>query len=238
MKILITGGKGMLGRTLQKEFQDCELIIADLPEADITDPAGFDAFLAKASPDVVIHCAAMTAVDKCETEIDFAYKLNAFGTASVAAACHRHHVRLIAISTDYVFDGKGTSPRKPDDPPGNALNYYGITKLEGEKLTAALVEKFFIVRISWAFGFSANNFVRAILRASEKHDELKVVNDQYGVPTYMPDAAQILAQMAESNRYGYYHLTNTGEFITWYEFAKEIIRQTGKNTRIIPVLHS
>ena len=149
MKLLITGGKGMLGRTLQNEFKDCEIVIADLPEADITDAAGFDAFLAANKPDAVIHCAAMTAVDKCETEIEFAYKLNAFGTANVAAACNRHGVRLIAISTDYVFEGDSDRPYNEFDRATGGNTVYGKSKFAGEEAVRRHCPNHVICRISW-----------------------------------------------------------------------------------------
>ena len=158
MKVLLTGGKGMLGRTLCAELTDFEVIPPDLPDADITDPAGFDALLKKISPDAVIHCAAMTAVDKCETETDLAYKLNAFGTANVAAACHRSHIRLIAISTDYVFDGAADRPYNEFDLPTGGNTVYGKSKFAGEEAVRRHCPDHVICRISWLYGAGGPSF--------------------------------------------------------------------------------
>ena len=159
MKIMLTGGKGMLGRTLGRELSDLEVIATDLPEADITDADNFNILLQKISPDVVIHCAAMTAVDKCESERLLAYKLNSDGTENVAKVCNQHHVRLIAISTDYVFDGKGERPWEPDDKCYAPLSVYGQTKLDGELAVSSILDKYFIVRIAWVFGLNGKNFI-------------------------------------------------------------------------------
>ena len=235
MKILITGGKGMLGRTLQQEFRDCELIIADLPEADITDPAGFDAFLAKASPDVVIHCAAMTAVDKCETEIDFAYKLNAFGTANVAAACRRHHVRLVAISTDYVFDGNADRPYNEFDQPSGGNTIYGKSKFAGEEAIRNHCPDHVICRISWLYGPGGPSFVHAMMNLADgTRPVLKVVADQHGNPTSTTAVArQLRIILTRRELVGTFHMTCEGE-ATWAEFAAEIFRLAGKDQKIVP----
>ena len=235
MKILITGGKGMLGRTLQQEFRDCELIIADLPEADITDPAGFDAFLAKASPDVVIHCAAMTAVDKCETEIDFAYKLNAFGTANVAAACHRHHVRLVAISTDYVFEGNADRPYNEFDKPNGGNTIYGKSKFAGEEAIRNHCPDHVICRISWLYGHGGPSFVHAMMNLADgTRPVLKVVADQHGNPTSTTAVARQLRNILNRRELvGTFHMTCEGE-ATWAEFAAEIFRLAGKDQKIVP----
>ena len=235
MKLLITGGKGMLGRTLQQEFKDCELVIADLPEADITDPAGFDAFLAKASPDAVIHCAAMTAVDKCETETDLAYRLNAFGTANVAAACHRHHVRLIAISTDYVFEGDADRPYSEFDRPNGGNTVYGKSKFAGEEAIRNHCPDHVICRISWLYGSGGPSFVHAMMKLSDgTRPELKVVADQHGNPTSTTAVARQLRNILECRELvGTFHLTCEGE-ATWAEFAAEIFRLAGKTQKIIP----
>ena len=235
MKILITGGKGMLGRTLQQEFKDCELIIADLPEADITDPAGFDAFLAKASPDVVIHCAAMTAVDKCETEIDFAYKLNAFGSANVAAACHRHQVRLVAISTDYVFEGNADRPYNEFDKPNGGNTIYGKSKFAGEEAVRNHCPDHVICRISWLYGHGGPSFVHAMMNLADgTRPELKVVADQQGNPTSTTAVARQLRNiLARRELAGTFHMTCEGE-ATWAEFAAEIFRLAGKDQKIVP----
>ena len=225
----------MLGRTLQQEFKDCELIIADLPEADITDPAGFDAFLAKASPDAVIHCAAMTAVDKCETEIDFAYKLNAFGTANVAAACHRHHVRLIAISTDYVFEGNSDRPYSEFDKPNGGNTIYGKSKFAGEEAIRNHCPDHVICRISWLYGHGGPSFVHAMMNLADgTRPALKVVADQHGNPTSTTAVARQLRNiLARRELVGTFHMTCEGE-ATWAEFAAEIFRLAGKDQKIIP----
>ncbi|MBE6372426.1 MAG: dTDP-4-dehydrorhamnose reductase [Lentisphaerae bacterium] len=235
MKILITGGKGMLGRTLQQEFRDCELIIADLPETDITDPAGFDAFLAKASPDVVIHCAAMTAVDRCETEIDLAYKLNAFGSANVAAACRRHHVRLVAISTDYVFDGNADRPYNEFDQPSGGNTIYGKSKFAGEEAIRNHCPDHVICRISWLYGPGGPSFVHTMMNLADgTRPELKVVADQHGNPTSTTAVARQLRNiLARPELAGTFHLTCEGE-ATWAEFAAEIFRLAGKDQKIVP----
>ena len=235
MKLLITGGKGMLGRTLQQEFRECELVIADLPEADITDPAGFDAFLAQAAPDAVIHCAAMTAVDKCETEIDFAYKLNAFGTANVAAACHRHGVRLIAISTDYVFEGSSDRPYSEFDLPNGGNTVYGKSKFAGEEAVRRHCPDHVICRISWLYGPGGPSFVHAMMKLADgTRPELKVVADQHGNPTSTLAVARQLRNILERRELvGTFHMTCEGE-ATGAEFAAEIFRLAGKEQRIVP----
>ena len=235
MKILITGGKGMLGRTLQQEFRDCELIIADLPEADITDPAGFDAFLAKAAPDVVIHCAAMTAVDRCETEIDLAYKLNAFGSANVAAACRRHHVRLVAISTDYVFDGNADRPYNEFDQPSGGNTIYGKSKFAGEEAIRNHCPDHVICRISWLYGHGGPSFVHAMMNLADgTRPVLKVVADQHGNPTSTTAVARQLRNiLTRRELVGTFHMTCEGE-ATWAEFAAEIFRLAGKDQKIVP----
>ena len=235
MKLLITGGKGMLGRTLQQEFRECELVIADLPEADITDPAGFDAFLAQAAPDAVIHCAAMTAVDKCETEIDFAYKLNAFGTANVAAACHRHGVRLIAISTDYVFEGSSDRPYSEFDLPNGGNTVYGKSKFAGEEAIRRHCPDHVICRISWLYGPGGPSFVHAMMKLADgTRPELKVVADQHGNPTStLAVARQLRNILGRRELVGTFHMTCEGE-ATWAEFAAEIFRLAGKEQRIVP----
>ena len=235
MKILITGGKGMLGRTLQNEFKDYEIVIADLPEADITDAAGFDAFLAQNRPDAVIHCAAMTAVDKCESEIEFAYKLNAFGTANVAAACHRHGVRLIAISTDYVFDGDSDRPYNEFDRATGGNTVYGKSKFAGEEAVRTHCPDHVICRISWLYGHGGPSFVHAMMSLADgTRPMLKVVSDQHGNPTSTTAVARQLRNILANPRLvGTFHLTCEGE-ATWFEFAQEIFRLAGKNKPYLP----
>ena len=235
MKLLITGGKGMLGRTLQREFRECDLTIADLPEADITDPAGFDAFLAQAAPDAVIHCAAMTAVDKCETEVDLAYKLNAFGSANVAAACHRHGVRLIAISTDYVFEGSSDRPYTEFDEPSGGNTVYGKSKFAGEEAIRSHAPDHVICRISWLYGPGGPSFVHTMMKLADgTRPELKVVADQHGNPTSTLAVARQLRHILQRRELvGTFHMTCEGE-ATWAEFAAEIFRLAGKDQKIVP----
>ena len=235
MKLLVTGGKGMLGRTLQNEFGDCELAIADLPEADITDAAGFDRFLATHKPDAVIHCAAMTAVDRCESEIEQAYKLNAFGTANVAAACNRHGARLIAISTDYVFDGDSDRPYNEFDRATGGNTVYGKSKFAGEEAVRTLCPDHVICRISWLYGHGGPSFVHAMMSLADgTRPALKVVADQHGNPTSTAAVARRLRDiLATPGLSGTFHLTCEGE-ATWFEFAQEIFRLAGKDQSVTP----
>ena len=235
MKILITGGKGMLGRTLQKEFSDCEIVVADLPEADITDPNSFDSFLAAAAPDAVIHCAAMTAVDKCESEKDLAFKLNAFGSGNVASACFRHKVRLIAISTDYVFEGDLDRPYHEFDRPSGGRTVYGQSKFAGEELIRRHCPDHVICRISWLYGAGGPSFVHAMMKLADgSREELKVVSDQIGNPTSAPAVARALRPILfRRSLTGTFHLTCEGE-ATWYDFAKEIFLLAGKSQKVVP----
>jgi len=235
MKLLITGGKGMLGRTLQQEFADCELVIADLPETDITDAAGFDAFLAEHRPDAVIHCAAMTAVDRCESETELAYKLNAFGTANVAAACSRLGVRLVAISTDYVFDGDSDRPYNEFDRATGGHTVYGKSKFAGEEAVRTLCPGHVICRISWLYGHGGPSFVHTMMALADgTHPVLKVVDDQHGNPTSTAAVARQLRRiLANPKLAGTFHLTCEGE-ATWFEFAQEIFRLAGKDQNVAP----
>lgn len=234
MKLLITGGKGMLGGTLRREFSDCEVVVADLPECDITDPAGFGRFLAAARPDAVIHCAAMTAVDRCETETELAWRLNAFGSGVVAAACQRQNVRLIAISTDYVFSGDLDRPYHEFDVPG-ARTVYGITKFAGEEQVRRFCPEHLICRISWLYGGAGPSFVHTMLKLANSGPEvLKVVADQIGNPTSTNAVAhhlRLLLERPELN--GTFHLTCEGE-ASWYDFACEIFRQAGVERKVEP----
>lgn len=235
MRIVITGGKGMLGRTLQNVLSENEIIIADLPEADITDAAGFDKFLAAAKADAVIHCAAMTAVDKCETEQDLAYKLNAAGSMNVASACHRHNVRLIAISTDYVFEGSSDRPYHEFDMPNGGNTVYGQSKFAGEELIRRHCPNHVICRISWLYGAGGPSFVHAMMNLADgSRPVLKVVSDQHGNPTStLAVSRQLKNILARPELVGTFHLTCEGE-ATWFEFAEEIFRLAGKNQKIEP----
>ena len=235
MKVLLTGGKGMLGRTLCAELTDFEVIPTDLPEADITDAAGFDALLKQIKPDTVIHCAAMTAVDRCETEIDFAYKLNAFGTVNVASACHRNGIRLIAISTDYVFEGNSDRPYNEFDTPNGGNTIYGKSKFAGEEAIRRHCPNYVICRISWLYGAGGPSFVHAMINLADgTKPELKVVADQIGNPTStLAVARQLRNILIRKELVGTFHLTCEGE-ATWADFAAEIFRLKGIEQKIVP----
>ena len=235
MRILITGARGMLGRTLQQKLASHTLIPTDLPEGDITDEAKFDALVSREKPDAVIHCAAMTAVDACETRCNLAYRLNAFGTANVAAACNRHGVRLIAISTDYVFDGVGTRPYHEFDPATGGATVYGQSKFAGEEAIRRHCPNHVICRISWLYGPGGPSFVHAMLKLADgSRPELKVVDDQRGNPTSTLAVADALKRILERPYLvGTFHLTCEGE-ASWYEFALEIFRLRGIEQKVTP----
>lgn len=243
MRVLLTGGKGMLGRTILRvlngktttDGKRFEIIPTDLPEADITDENCIDAVIKTHAPDAVIHCAAMTAVDKCETEVDLAYKLNARGSANVATACNRHNVRLIAISTDYVFEGSANRPYNEFDETTGGNTVYGRSKFAGEQQIRALCPNHVIARISWLYGFGGPSFVHAMIKLADgTRPELKVVADQIGNPTSAIAVARKLGEILERpNLCGTFHMTCEGE-ATWAEFAAEIFRLTGKNQKIVP----
>ena len=235
MKVLLTGGKGMLGRTICDVMTDVEVIPTDLPEADITDEAGFDAVLKRHMPDAVIHCAAMTAVDKCEEAVDLAYRLNARGTANVAAACSRNGVRLIAISTDYVFDGASDRPYNEFDVATGGNTVYGKSKFAGEEQVRALCPNHCICRISWLYGKGGPSFVHAMLKLADgTRPVLKVVADQRGNPTSAYAVARELRALLDRPLLcGTFHMTCEGE-ATWAEFAAEIFRVAGRNQEIQP----
>ena len=235
MKVMLTGGKGMLGRTLYKVLSDFEVIPTDLPEADITDAAGFDALLAQVNPDAVIHCAAMTAVDLCESQTELAYKLNAFGTANVAAACYRHNVRLIAISTDYVFEGDSDRPYHEFDRATGGRTVYGQSKFAGEEAVRRHCPDHVIARISWLYGAGGPSFVHTMLKLADgTRPALKVVADQIGNPTSTVAVARMLREiLLHRELVGSFHLTCEGE-ASWAEFAQEIFRLAGKDQQVIP----
>lgn len=235
MKVLLTGGKGMLGRTLCAELTDFEVIPTDLPDADITNEAGFDALLKRIKPDAVIHCAAMTAVDKCETETELAYKLNACGTANVASACHRNGIRLIAISTDYVFEGNSDRPYNEFDTPNGGNTVYGKSKFAGEEAVRRHCPDHVICRISWLYGAGGPSFVHAMIKLADgTRPELKVVADQIGNPTSALAVARQLRNILNRRELvGTFHLTCEGE-ATWADFAAEIFRQKGIAQKIVP----
>lgn len=239
MTILVTGVKGQLGYDVVNECQKrgYDAIGVDVEEMDITNPEAVDRVIAEANPDAVIHCAAWTAVDAAEEPENVAKvrAVNADGTQNIANVCKKLNCKLLYISTDYVFDGQGSEPWLPDQKDYRPLNVYGQTKLEGELAVANTVEKYFIVRIAWVFGVNGKNFIKTMLNVGKTHDTIRVVNDQIGTPTYTYDLARLLVDMAESEKYGYYHATNEGGYISWYDFACEIFRQAGYPTKVIPV---
>ena len=236
MKVLLTGGKGMLGRTLVRELgSEFEVVPTDLSEADITDEVSLDAVFGQHAPDVVIHCAAMTAVDRCETERDLAFKLNARGTANVAALCNRRGIRLIAISTDYVFDGDSYRPYNEFDRATGGRTVYGQSKFAGEEAVRTLCPNHVIARISWLYGAGGPSFVHTMMSLADgNRPVLKVVADQLGNPTSTTSVARALKGMLNRpNLCGTFHLTCEGE-ATWAEFAEEIFRLAGKNQKVQP----
>lgn len=236
MKILITGSKGQLGHDLMNEFdkRGVEYIGVDVAEMDITDAKACRQVITEAKPDAVIHCAAYTAVDAAEDNVELCRKINAEGTKNIAEVCRDLGVKLMYISTDYVFNGEGVRPWEPDDH-REPLNIYGLTKYEGEVYIERLVKKYFTVRIAWVFGVNGKNFIKTMLRLGKEKGAVSVVNDQIGSPTYTYDLARLLADMIETEEYGRYHATNEG-LCSWYEFACEIFRQAGMdNVRVTPV---
>lgn len=244
MKVFVTGVNGQLGYDVMRELEKRgynDAVGVDIEEMDITDYESVDRVITDFNPDVVIHCAAWTAVDLAEDvdKKDKVHLVNAVGTENIAKVCKKLDCKMIYISTDYVFDGQGTRPWEPDDE-RNPLNVYGQTKYEGELAVEKWLEKYFIVRIAWVFGQNGKNFVRTMLNLGKTHDKLTVVDDQIGSPTYTPDLARLLVDMAESDKYGIYHATNEG-FCSWYEFACEIFRQASefdsdyKNVSVSPV---
>ena len=239
MKVLVTGINGQLGYdvVLELKKRQFEVIETDRNNMDITNRENVEKFISKNHPDVVVHCAAWTAVDAAEEPENFdkVRAVNVEGTRYIAEACKKINAKMIYISTDYVFDGQGTAPWQPDDKNYAPLNVYGQSKLDGELAVADILDKYFIVRIAWVFGKNGKNFVDTMINVGKNHDEVKVVNDQIGTPTYTPDLARLLVDMLETEKYGYYHATNEGGFISWYDFTKEIYRQAGLDTKIIPV---
>lgn len=256
-KVFVTGVAGQLGHDLIIELSrhGISAIGSDLsPEysgiqdhnailnmqyvsMDITDKESVETTILKESPDVVIHCAAWTAVDLAEEpeHKEKVYKINAEGTKNIAEACKKINCKMIYISTDYVFNGQGKTPWQPDCKEYQPLNVYGQSKLDGELAVSSLLEKFFIVRIAWVFGKNGKNFIKTMLQVAKKHDTVRVVNDQIGTPTYTSDLAKLLVEMAQSEKYGYYHATNEGGYISWFDFTKEIYKQAGLSTQVLPV---
>ena len=253
MKVFVTGVGGQLGHDVMNELnrRGMETVGSDIASSytgvtdavaqmpyvalDITDAEAVKAVLTREKPDAVIHCAAWTAVDLAEEHPETVHRVNAVGTHNLAAVCSDLDCKMIYISTDYVFDGQGETPWLPDQKDYAPLNVYGQSKLDGELAVAEHVKKFFIVRIAWVFGLNGNNFIKAMLSAGKKCDVLRVVNDQIGTPTYTRDLSRLLVDMVQTEQYGYYHATNEGGYISWYEFACEIFKQAGYNTQVIPV---
>ena len=235
MKVLVTGAKGQLGTDLMNELakRGIEGIGVDVQEMDITDAEACRRVIKNSGADAVIHCAAYTAVDAAEDNVDLCRRINGEGTRNVAQACKEADVKLMYISTDYVFDGQGTRPWEPDDE-RHPLNVYGQTKYEGELAVEELSDKYFIVRIAWVFGVAGKNFIKTMLRLGKERGAVSVVDDQIGSPTYTYDLARLLVDMIQTDKYGRYNATNEG-LCSWYEFAKEIFRQAGMDVPVTPV---
>lgn len=238
MKVLVTGVKGQLGYDVVNELTKRGHIAigTDIEEMDITDADSVNQVIKENEPDAVIHCAAYTAVDAAEDNVDLCRKINADGTQNIANVCKELDIKMIYISTDYVFDGEGERPWEPEDE-RTPLNVYGQTKYEGELAVQNTLDKYFIVRIAWVFGVNGKNFIKTMLNLGKTRDSLTVVNDQFGSPTYTYDLARLLVDMVETEKYGIYHATNEG-ICTWYEFACEIFKQAGMNVKVSPVLSS
>ena len=253
MKVFVTGVGGQLGHDVMNELHSRGLAavgsdvapsyagvadaVAQLPyvSLDITDAEAVRTVLLREKPDAVIHCAAWTAVDLAEDHPETVHMVNAVGSRNIAQVCKELDCKMIYISTDYVFDGQGEEPWKPDQKNYAPLNVYGQSKLDGELAVAELLQKFFIVRIAWVFGLNGKNFIKTMLALGKKYETLRVVSDQIGTPTYTLDLARLLADMVQTEKYGYYHATNEGGYISWYEFACEIFRQAGYPTKVTPV---
>lgn len=236
MKVFVTGVKGQLGHDVMNELarRGIEAVGADVDEMDITDPDACRRVITEAGPGAVIHCAAYTAVDEAEKHPELCMKVNAEGTRNIAKVCRELDIKMMYISTDYVFDGQGTRPWEPDDA-RDPLNVYGQAKYEGELAIEELLEKYFIVRIAWVFGVNGRNFIKTMLRLGKERGAVSVVDDQIGSPTYTFDLARLLADMIQTEQYGRYHATNEG-LCSWYEFAVEIFKQAGmENVSVTPV---
>lgn len=257
MKVFVTGVGGQLGHDVMNELHKrgykgtgsdlapeysgirdgSAVMTMPYVSLDITDQKAVDQVLSEVRPDVVIHCAGWTAVDAAEEEDkqDLVRRINVDGTRYIAEACKKLGCKMLYLSTDYVFNGQGEEPWKPDCKEYQAISVYGQSKLDGELAVADILEKYFIVRIAWVFGLNGKNFVRTMLNIGKKFDTIRVVNDQIGTPTYTHDLSRLLVDMIETDKYGYYHATNEGGYISWYEFACEIFRQAGYDTKVVPV---
>lgn len=235
MKVLVTGVKGQLGHDVVNELEGrgIEAIGTDIQEMDITDAASVERVIKMAAPDAVIHCAAYTAVDAAEENEEICRRINAEGTQNIATVCKELDIKMIYISTDYVFSGQGERPWEPDDE-RDPQSVYGQTKYEGELAVQNTLEKYFIVRIAWVFGINGKNFVKTMLNLSKNHDRITVVNDQFGSPTYTFDLARLLVDMVQTEKYGVYHATNEG-ICSWYEFACAIFEEAGVQIEVAPV---
>lgn len=249
MKVFVTGVGGQLGHDVINELTSrgyeaigsdvVDMVLSGVPYValDITDKIEVERVIAEIRPDAIIHCAAWTAVDAAE-DADKQEKVKAInvdGTQNIANAAKIVDAKMIYISTDYVYDGQGTVPWEPDCKEYAPLNVYGQTKLGGELAVSSTLEKYFIVRIAWVFGLNGGNFIKTMLQVGKNHPQVRVVNDQIGTPTYTYDLARLLVDMIESEKYGYYHATNEGGYISWYDFTKEIYRQAGMDTQVLPV---
>lgn len=239
MKVLVTGVNGQLGHDVYLELKKRghQPIGVDIAEMDITDCKAVETVLKKELPDAVVHCAAWTNVDAAEDLInrEKVFNINAAGTENIAQACQEINAKMLYISTDYVFSGEGEKPWQPDDNSYAPLNVYGESKLMGELAVKKYLDRFFIVRIAWVFGLNGKNFIKTMLSVGKTHDTVRVVNDQIGTPTYTIDLSRLLVDMIESEKYGYYHATNEGGYISWYEFTKEIYKVAGLKTEVLPV---
>lgn len=236
MKVLVTGAKGQLGSDVMKELsvRGIDGVGVDVQEMDITDADACRRVISAEAPDAVIHCAAYTAVDAAEEQVALCERINADGTRNVAEVCKDLDIKLMYISTDYVFNGGGERPWQPDDL-REPLNEYGKSKYEGELAVEERLTRYFTIRIAWVFGLKGKNFVKTMLRLGEQNGEVSVVDDQIGSPTYTPDLAVLLVDMIQTEQYGRYHATNEG-LCSWYEFAKEIFRQAGmESVKVTPV---
>ena len=239
MRVLVTGAKGQLGTDVMDQLNanNIEAVGIDREELDIVDKKACEEFFEKANAekriDAVIHCAAYTAVDKAEDEQELSYNINALGTENIALACKKFDMKLMYISTDYVFNGQGERPWEPDDE-REPLNVYGKTKYEGVVFVEKLSDKYFIVRIAWVFGIAGHNFIKTMLKLAKERDSLTVVDDQIGSPTYTADLSKLLVAMIQTDKYGRYHATNEG-YCSWYEFAKEIFKVAGVEIDVKPV---
>ena len=257
MKFFVTGVGGQLGHDVMNELakrgyegvgsdiqpEYCGVAdgsaVTSMPyvQLDITDKEAVEKIISEVNPDAVIHCAAWTAVDMAEDDdkVEKVRAVNAGGTQNIADACKEIDCKMLYLSTDYVFDGQGSEPWEPDCKDYKPLNVYGQTKLEGELAVSSTLEKYFIVRIAWVFGLNGKNFIKTMINVGKTHDEVRVVNDQIGNPTYTYDLARLLVDMCETEKYGYYHATNEGGYISWYDYCVEFYKQYGLKTKVTPV---